>query len=262
MAAGMLPIFTSYHNAHERLPYICLVHSDRIRYIRLNDVQQGKGCQACGSERAGKTKRKSIEEVLQCFIDRNYTPLFNNYTNNKQKLKYICNVHQEAGPQEIVLNSLLSGRGCFHCGNEKKSGPNAYNWKNGVSCVNAVLRSEIRTWQAESYAVHRYCCDISKSKRDLVIHHLRRSFHDIRDEALIDLGFELKRSNFKTHFTAQDYDKLRCKFIKLHYEYGLGIPLSRELHALFHRMYGNRNNTPEQYFEFKSDFQKGWVVFK
>lgn len=46
---------------------------------------------------------------------------------------------------------------------------------------------------------------------------------------------------------------LKEKCLKLHYKYGLGVCLTEELHKEFHNIYGKRNNTLEQYMEFKKN---------
>ena len=43
----------------------------------------------------------------------------------------------------------------------------------------------------------------------------------------------------------------------LHFKYGLGIPLSRKLHKLFHKIYGVKNNTEEQFKEFVENYNNG-----
>lgn len=45
--------------------------------------------------------------------------------------------------------------------------------------------------------------------------------------------------------------------LKKHYEYGLGIVMTEDIHILFHKVYGTRNNNYEQVLEFKKDYLLG-----
>lgn len=62
--------------------------------------------------------------------------------------------------------------------------------------------------------------------------------------------------------TINDYSKeeLRLildKFRERQSTYPLGVCLTKEIHELFHRLYGYGNNTIEQWNKFVSDYKSG-----
>ena len=50
--------------------------------------------------------------------------------------------------------------------------------------------------------------------------------------------------------------KLKDTCLELHYKYGLGVCLTKEIHEEFHKIYGYGNNTKEQFQEFLNNKNK------
>ena len=50
-------------------------------------------------------------------------------------------------------------------------------------------------------------------------------------------------------YSYEEYNRIKDEFIKLHTLLE-GVPMKREVHQRFHREYGIRNNTKEQFDEF------------
>ncbi|PFZ91875.1 hypothetical protein COF46_23710 [Bacillus pseudomycoides] len=51
--------------------------------------------------------------------------------------------------------------------------------------------------------------------------------------------------------------KLKKIVLELHFENGLGISLRKDIHRLFHNLYGSKNNNKKQFEEFKVRFSNG-----
>jgi hypothetical protein len=56
-----------------------------------------------------------------------------------------------------------------------------------------------------------------------------------------------------SQYTQDELDILSKKCLELHYKYGLGVCMTKPIHKEFHILYGLKNNTPEQYEEFKKN---------
>ena len=75
----------------------------------------------------------------------------------------------------------------------------------------------------------------------------------------------MKNCNYQCIFTGSninDYSKDELQyilniFIKEQSKYPLGVCIRKEIHVLFHSLYGQYYNTPEQWYQFQKDYTNG-----
>ena len=177
-------------------------------------------------------------------------------------MKYICKKHPQH-IQEIDFHHLLSGRGCKYCKNENISKKNKLNvrekssgWNGGTSEIGDHLRKHIKQWKKDSIENCNYKCIVTGDRFD-VVHHLH-SFNMILQETFNILKLPIYQ--IINQYTTDELNNIISKFIELHYKYGLGVCLSKEIHMLFHNIFGMGNNTPEQFEEFTQRYYNGEFV--
>ena len=69
-------------------------------------------------------------------------------------------------------------------------------------------------------------------------------------ETLEELNIKLKDT--VAEYTEEELELIKDRCIEKHYERGLGVVITKEIHKEFHSIYGYGNNTPEQFEEFKN----------
>ncbi len=125
-------------------------------------------------------------------------------------------------------------------------GSNHPQWK-GTTRIYAYLRNNIKIWKYDSMKNCYYKCIISNEKINWDIHHLY-SFSKIVDETIKLSGLPIyEEINL---YTNEELKLLIDICLELHYKYGLGVCISKELHYEFHSIYGRKNFTPEDFYEF------------
>lgn len=212
-----------------------------------NSIQQKHGCPICANN-----IRLNLNKITSRFNSRNYTLLSTEYTNAHEKLEYICNTHNDY-KQYITWNDFQQGKGCKYCDLDRKRGSTNPNWKGGITPLYNYLRNELKEWKLESMKNCGYKCVITGVKtKDLEIHHLK-SFNIILNETVNELNIPIYTSIGK--YTGEQLVALKKLFIKKHFEL-LGVCLTKDVHNLFHSTYGKGNNTPEQFKEFKAEYDK------
>lgn len=134
-----------------------------------------------------------------------------------------------------------------------KYGSDNNMWKGGVSGINENLRSSIKQWKQDVAKAQNYtCCITGKRINNFHIHHIT-PFHVIRDEAIAELGIELKATLAEND--EEVIGRLKRRIVDVH-EQEQGYVVTAELHQLFHTIYGYKT-TEIDFEEFKTRYQSG-----
>lgn len=127
------------------------------------------------------------------------------------------------------------------------------NWKGGITPLLFWFRNQLDEWKKESMKHHNYTCVITGKNFD-EIHHLH-SFKSIIGETLENLELDYYKN--LEEFTDGELETMRDAILATNAKYGLGVCLTKEVHKLFHDLYGYGDNTPEQFQEFSKRCKQG-----
>jgi hypothetical protein len=127
------------------------------------------------------------------------------------------------------------------------------NWQGGITELYEHLRRNLTQWKKDSMEQCGYKCILTGERFD-DIHHLY-GFQNIVDDTLRELNIRLEPNI--GNYTDEELYMITDKCIEIHYRYPLGVCLKAEIHSLFHSLYTNRNNTPEQFYEFIDRWNNG-----
>jgi REP element-mobilizing transposase RayT len=237
-AKGYQLIDTKYIGSGNLLRYNCSSHGEQK--ISYDDLKQGVGCRYCSIDR----KKIPFEIVQKTFNAKGYTLLDTKYKNCYTPLNYLCPKH---GIQQVTYTNLTHGSGCPICLHENS---NIIYGKGGISPLSNYLRNHIYQWKFESMKSCGFKCVITGKKFDN-IHHLY-GFNTILQEVLNETNIKLYSQILD--YTEEELETLTNRVIAKHYEYPLGACLTKEIHDIFHSIYGKGDNTPEQFYEFSKDY--------
>lgn len=115
------------------------------------------------------------------------------------------------------------------------------------------LRGQNQKWKKDSMLSCNYKCVLTDSK-DFEIHHLYGVSNIIND--ILNEYTDYRDKPFE-EMTDEDLSFLLDKFLEEQGKYPLGVCVDKKLHILFHSMYGQYYNTPEQWKKFCEDYKNG-----
>lgn len=116
------------------------------------------------------------------------------------------------------------------------------------------FRAHTQHWKAESMKKCDYKCILTGSK-DFAIHHIY-GFNNILKEVYEILDNQnLLKSTRVEDYSKSELDYMLEIFSEVHNKYPLGICLRKDIHNLFHKIYGCGGNTIEQWNKFYEDFK-------
>jgi len=192
-------------------------------------------------------------EYVKGEIDKSgYILLESEYKGSGVKMKVMCNNNHI---YEVSWDSFKQGHRCPKCNFEKHRRSGGNNWKGGITPLYNYLRDKIGEWKYDSLKAYDFKCGITGIKiKDLIVHHLY-AFNKILEELVSNLNIVLYDNVSK--YNTDILLNLEKGILQKHYDYGYGIPLLPSIHSLFHDLYGQGNNTPEQFEEFKTRLRLG-----
>jgi 5-methylcytosine-specific restriction endonuclease McrA len=186
------------------------------------------------AERITKQSYTDFEIIQNTFRLKNLLLLSTkeDYTGCHGLLKYICNIHPALNIQEDSYYTVLYGAGCSLCGYEHREatrlrGKDHPNYNHDLTDEDRLLTKktlEYANWRLEVYKRDNYKCTICNGKTNSINAHHLKNWYDNPD-----LRFNIDN----------------------------GITLCFNHHSLFHSIFGRRNNTPEQFEQFKYFIKSG-----
>lgn len=131
------------------------------------------------------------------------------------------------------------------------------NYKN----FDRFLRGQLQFWKNESMKSCEYKCILTGDK-DFAIHHIY-GFNLI----LCELYEYLESKNIIKSYSLTDYSKNELDniikiFHEIHSKYPLGVCVKKEIHNLFHSIYGSGSNNEEQWNNFIRKYKNGEYLIK
>lgn len=115
------------------------------------------------------------------------------------------------------------------------------------------LRGQNQEWKKNSLVSCNFQCILTGSK-NFEIHHLYGVSNIIND--VLNKYPQYKDFSF-SEYSHNDLLFLTNKFFEEQNKYPLGVCIEKKLHILFHSMYGQYYNTPEQWYQFCNDYKIG-----
>lgn len=161
----------------------------------------------------------------------------------------------DCGEYKLVPTTMLNTGKTKSCGclaKEKipetyfKSGEDHHGWDGGITPIGQYVRERMKDWKNQSIYFSNYKCIISGKKFN-VVHHLY-PFNKIIKEAMDALNIAPKPNI--NEYNEKELDQIVLKCDELHQKNGLGACLTSKLHNEFHRTYGYKDFTPENFQEF------------
>lgn len=118
------------------------------------------------------------------------------------------------------------------------------------------FRGHIQQWKNDSMKACEYKCIFTGSK-NFAIHHIY-GFNTILKEVYEILDNEnLLKSTKIEDYTKEELDYFLSIFNDIHSKYPLGVCVRKDIHDLFHNIYGSGGNTIEQWNKFCEEMNNG-----
>jgi hypothetical protein len=225
-------ISTKYEGNHKPLDYIC--ECGNKSKIAFSHFKNGKRCKECMRRRLSELHSTPDNEIVQLVSSANYTL---NSIDKKIGENIRINITCDHGhTYNVTLSKFKSGQRCIKCYHDNNVGQNNPRWNPDLTDEERILNrdyKEYEDWRKTVYERDNYTCQIcGKRGERLNAHHLE-NYADNEDLRLVvDNGISIHESH----------------------------------HKLFHKLFGNKNTTRQQFYEFaktecKLDEQKRQSLF-
>lgn len=247
-SCGFVLLDNEYNGARVKMNIKCPQCETKFNPTFDNFKKEKHKCPKCAKIK-GQDKIRFSNEYVKEFINNEGYELLSEYKNCDTDLTIMCKdghiFHMD------FYHFKNRGQRCSICYDLKdKSGRNSPTWQGGLTPLSSHLRGVIDEWKTESFKKYNYKCAITSTKRNLIIHHIY-SFNTILKECMDVLNLEVKPIG---EYTEYELKSIENKCVELHYKYGLGVCICKEIHDKFHSIYGKGENTVKQWNEFVENY--------
>lgn len=126
----------------------------------------------------------------------------------------------------------------------------------GYRYFDKIFRGQLHDWKEKSMKACNYSCVFTGSK-DFAIHHII-SFNVILHKAYEEMNFlGLLKSKNINDYSRQDIEKMIRVFLEIHDQYPVGVCVRKDIHDLFHKIYGSGHNNEMQWDIFVKKYREG-----
>lgn len=243
---------TNYINYNTPLHFRCNICGETFdRKMSQVKTIQNYCCTRCGKRKGGLKNAFTILDVQQYLKENDLNHecelVSTTYINNNTPLVFKCNKCGNNFTRTLGTMKSKNAFSCFRCAHNLPLEETSSIYKYNVN----FFRYKLSRWK-EEYLKQYSQCNITSSKDNLEVHHLV-NFHILLDQACENTNILL--TDKVSNLPQQDVERLIDELIRLH-ETTEAVVLTREMHQCFHKQYGYKNNTPEQYYTFKNKCQE------
>lgn len=225
-------------------------------YSKNKKQLENRTCECCGNEYIANSNRDNLRFCSRkCYDKWHYESSILIY-----KCEYCDIEFKKEGKKNFnyIDGKKIIPRYCSkECVDKARIGKyrreNSSTWKGGVCLINDLVRSELKYWKKDIMKCADYICFVSGERGgELVVHHIK-PFHLIRDEILNKFGLDGK--SCISECNTEIHDKIMEDFKKAH-TINSGVPIKKELHKQFHKIYGFKT-TYNDLLKFKKRYENG-----
>ena len=215
-------------------------------------------CRKCQKRKIGNQFKASEDSVINLLkaIGLEFIEFPESYLNGKSLVKYKCSKNHVC---VVQYDTIKRKRKCTECAIEEqyenRKGDKHPLWNGGTSLISPLIKGNMIEWKKESIKKGNYKCVVT-GDRFQAVHHIY-SFNMILEEALHNL--KIKHKSTVADYTDKELESLIKECKRLHNVYPLGACLRKDIHILFHQIYGKKDNTPEQFYEFIDRINSGEI---
>lgn len=242
-----------YQNYHTPLEFKCNICGEKFTRTMSQVQQKIFKCTKC-CKKTQNHHNLTLKDIKQFIADNdieNSCELLSiDYANNSTPLLFKCNVCGENFLRTFATMKAKKAFKCFRCAHNL---PNI-DTVSRYNTLKSYFRGKTYLWKKNFLSNHTQC-DITGEEKELDVHHLI-NFATILNQAAENV--EIPLTFYPDEFEKNGYnlERLTQEFLRLH-DKAPAVLLSAPIHQLFHKEYGYKNNTPEQYYEFKEKYLKG-----
>lgn len=254
-----------YEGSKQQVKCKCIHHlNEEALPLSYSQVVHYKiKCAYCVRDERMKSYQEKYNTIDNFFKENNliFKLTIGEYIENRLKINsefdlvFICNEHSYHGEQTIMDRSFrFNNNPCRFCAKKKISGNNSPHWNGGTSNLSEYLRGKINKWKFDSLKSNNFRCVLTGAERDLIVHHVK-PFSEIVRETMKELCLPIHANISK--YTDKELEIISSHCIAKHYEGGMGVPLHKDVHDLFHEEYSVFHFNEEDFYEFVNRFRKG-----